>query len=72
MKKTVYDTTKLAESIGYYGSLAEAKQVMLENIVGIATAVYDRDTERAMMIQNNLMGAYDIINAIKEKEVNDE
>ncbi len=67
MKKTVYDTTKLAESIESFGSLAKVKQTMLENIVEISAAMIDEDSGYALRIQNNLMAIYHIINSIEEK-----
>lgn len=69
MKKTVYDTTKFAELISGWGSLASLKQIMLEAIGNIAVAVSDRDTDRVISIQTDLMWVVEVLGAIEEMEV---
>lgn len=69
MKKTIYDTSKLAERMGCLWTLSDVKNTMLEAIGNIAVAVQDKDTDRMASIQCDLMWCYDIFNTIKEKEV---
>lgn len=69
MKKTVYDTTKFAELVSEWGSLASLKQTLLEAIGNIAVAVRDRDADRAISIQTDLMWAVEAIGTIEEREV---
>lgn len=69
MKKIVYDTTKFAERMGDLWSLGFLKRTMLEAIGNIAVAVHDKDADRAMKIQCDLMWVFEVFGTIEEKEV---
>lgn len=69
MKKTVYDTTRFAERMCGIWTLGCLKRTMLEAIGNIAAAVRDKDADRAIRIQTDLMWVYDVFSTIDEKEV---
>jgi len=69
VKKTVYDTTKFAERMYGLWSLDCLKQTMLKAIGNIAVAVHDKDAERAMKIQCDLLWVLEVFSTIEEKEV---
>lgn len=69
MTKKVYDTAKFSERMGEIWSLGYLKCVMLEAIGNIAVAVKDKDADRLMEIQCDLMWCYEIFGTIEEREV---
>ena len=69
MKKSIYDTTKLAERIDGVLSLKDIKSDMLEAIGNIAVAVHDRNADLALEIQTDLMWVFEIFGTIEEREV---
>lgn len=62
-----FDHSKLAERLGTWG-LSTVKKTMLEAIANIAIAVHDKDADRALEIQTDLMWCYGIFDTIKEEE----
>lgn len=68
MKKTVYDCSALAEKLKDWQPLADIKATMLEAIANIAVAVKDKDADRALAIQADLMWCYEVFDTIKEVE----
>lgn len=69
MKKTCYDTAKFAQRMCGVWTLGCLKQTMLEAIGNIAVAVRDKDAERAIRIQTDLMWVYDVFSTIEEREI---
>lgn len=64
---TTYDCSALAEKLIGWQPLANVKTTMLEAIANIAVAVKDKDADRALAIQADLMWCYEIFDTIKEK-----
>ena len=69
MKKKIYNTAKFAERMGDLLSLDYLKSTMLEAIGNIAVAVRDKDADRAIKIQTELMWVYEVFGTIEEREV---
>lgn len=63
---STYDCSKLAERMNGLWTLAFVKKTMLEAIANIASAVKDKDADRALAIQADLMWCYDVFDTIKE------
>lgn len=62
-----YDCSRLADKLIGWQSLADFKKTMLEAIANIAVAVKDKDADRALAIQAELMWCYEVFDTIKEK-----
>lgn len=62
-----YDCSALTEKLIGWQPLAALKTTMLEAIANIAVAVKDKDANRALAIQADLMWRYEIFDTIKEK-----
>lgn len=68
MKKTVYDCSALAGKLEGWSSLSAVKASMLEAIANIAVAVSDKDANKALDIQCELMWVFEVLNTIEEVE----
>ena len=63
-----YDCSQLAEKLIGWQPLTDLKTTMLEAIANIAIAVKDKDANRALEIQADLMWCYEVFDTIKEVE----
>lgn len=66
--KTTYDCSALAEKLDGWATLETVKISMLEAIGNIAVAVSDKDANRVLEIQSDLMWVYEALDTIKERK----
>lgn len=66
MSKVVYDCTKLAEKLDGWSTLDFVKSTMLEAIGNLSVAFTDKDANRMLELQCDLMWVFEVLNTIKE------
>lgn len=66
MSLPVYDCTKLAEKLDGWATLDYVKSTMLEAIGNLSVAFTDKDANRMLELQCDLMWVFEALDAIKE------